>query len=379
MIGILYPRSILKRLMNGKPSFEKPSFYLEAAKDAGEEIVFFTLADIHWKKEKIWGWNGAKRFRVKQPLPLVIINRTRSNDFYTKDRIRRLKQLGRIVFNEHNVVSKLDIHHILSQNRRLLPYLPMTDAASSSKVSELLQQTPTLFLKPRTASVGTGIIRVRKVNDDTFAEINVLGKTKRTKVSVPQIMSIVKRRKRGYLVQQGITLMEYKGKPVDFRVSIQKDGRGRWQYTGMVGKVARKGSIVTNLHCGGKSLKAGELFEHWGWDGPKLEGKIARLGLRIAKSLDERLPHLADLGLDIALDEQQHPWFIEANLRDLRVTFRNAGEKTKWRATFANPVHYAVYLNRQLKEAMQQKEAAEEQDNREEKHKDEAPLGEELA
>lgn len=350
MIGILYPRPMLSRLISGKRSFEKPSFYLETARKTGEEIVFFSLPDIDWKKGKVRCWDGVNPVLFKRPLPPVIINRTRLNRVYFKNAIQRLKQMGLVIFNEHNVISKLEIHNILSRNPKILSYLPATNAVTHHSVKDLLEQNSSLFLKPRTASIGNGIIRIRKINDDTFAETNVLGRTKRKKMDINQIVENIKKKKRSYLVQQGISLMTYKGKLVDFRVSMQKDGKGRWQYTGMVGKLAKRGSIVTNLHCGGKSVKVSKLFQKWDWNESEIERKIVEMGLCIAKTLDKELPHIADLGLDIALDEQQHPWFIEANFRDLRITFRNAGEKEKWRATFATPIYYASYLNKQLSE-----------------------------
>ncbi len=350
MIGILYARPMLRGLMNGRRSFEKPSFYLEAARQSGEEIIFFSLSDINWTQKRVRSWNGAKMVQLEREIPPVIINRTRTNNAYSKKMIQRLKQMGKFIINEHNVVSKLEIHHILSKNNTLLPHLPMTSSVTHHSVKKLLEQNTSLFLKPSTSSVGKGIIRIRKIRNDTVAEINVLGRTKRRKVTINQIVRMVNKQRRDYLVQQGITLMAYKGNPVDFRVSVQKDGNGCWQYTGMVGRVAQKGAVVTNLHCGGKSLKVSELFQNWGWDGAEIERKMADLGIRIAETLDKNLPPIADLGLDIALDEQQQPWLIEVNFRDLRITFRDAGEEEKWRATFANPVHYAAYLNRQMKE-----------------------------
>ncbi|QGQ94915.1 YheC/YheD family protein [Paenibacillus psychroresistens] len=350
MIGVLYPESLLNQLIRKKFSYEKPDFYVEAARKTGSEIIFFCLSDISWKKGTVKSWNGAEAELVKRELPPVIINRTRTNSPLHKKWIQRLKARGKIIFNEHNVISKLKIHHILSKNNKLLPYLPVTDSVTHQSVSELIEQNPCLFLKPRSASVGNGIIRISRNNQDMVAEVNILGQTKRHKVGIDQIINLIKSKKRSYLVQQGISLMEYEGNPVDFRVSIQKDGKGRWHYTGMVGKVAKKGAIVTNLHCGGHSIKVSELFRNWGWKGVEIERKVSKLGILIAQTLDQELPHIADLGLDIAIDEHQHPWLIEANFRDLRITFRDAGEKDKWRATFATPVYYAAHLIKKLKE-----------------------------
>lgn len=336
--------------MKGKRSFEKPDFYIETASKIEEEIIFFSLLDINWRTGTIQGWNGIDPIRVNRALPPVIINRTRTNHPNTKMLIQRLKRMGKIIFNEHNVISKLEVHHILTNNTKLLPYLPPTHSVTHHSVKDLLEQNTCLFLKPSTSSVGNGILRIRKINNNTVAEINILGRTKMYKVSIPQIVRFVKRKKSDYLVQGGVSLMTYNGNPVDFRVSMQKNGKGRWQYTGMVGRVAKKGSIVTNIHCGGQSLKATELFQNWGWNGPRIERSIAKLGLRIAKTLEKELPYIADLGLDIALDEWQHPWLIEVNFRDLRITFRDAGDNETWRATFATPIYYADYLIRQLNE-----------------------------
>lgn len=344
MIGILYHLSTLRRLIKGKKSFEKPAFYSKTAREIGEEVLFLSLSDIKWTKETVLGWDGVKRARTEKKIPTVIINRMRTNNSHVRRSIQRLKRLGIIIFNEHNVISKLKVHHIMSRNHELLPHLPATDSVTRQSVEDLLEQNHSLFLKPRTASVGNGIIRIRRKNSRAIVEINVLGQTKRKNVGIGRIVKIVGKKKKKYLVQQGISLMRYKNKPVDFRVSMQKNGEGQWQYTGAVGRIAKKGAIVTNLHCGGLSIKTSELFQNWGWNGPEIEQNLEAIGLRIAKTLEAELPMVADLGLDIALDEHQHPWFIEANFRDLRVTFRDAGEKEKWRATFATPIHYAAYL-----------------------------------
>jgi len=345
MIGMLYPRSLIVRLMRGGRSFEKPEFYVRAAREAGEEMWFFALADVDWRSGTARGWNGVDPVWKTRPIPDVILNRTRTTRAAARRAISRLRRMGKHVCNERNVVSKLTIHRILAKEPSLLPHLPETASLSAKSVSALLANNANVFLKPSRASVGNGIIRISRVGEDTVAEVNRLGRTERRRIDVRRLSSLVGKR-RGYLVQQGIALMKYRGRPVDFRVSIQRGPDGSWQCTGMVGKVARKKAIVTNLHCGGTSVKAEELFREWGWNPEEVRAKVADLGVRIASALERGLPPIADLGLDIALDEQGHPWFIESNFRDLRITFRNAGDRRTWMSTFETPVRYAASLLR---------------------------------
>lgn len=355
MIGILYHRTMLHRLIRGKRSFEKPGFYMKSARDVGEEVIFFSLADVNWRRGTVKAWKGRGFLKVNRPIPPVIINRTRTNHEFTKQRIQRLKSMGKVIFNEHNVISKLEIHHILSQNPRLLPHLPATEVLSLQSIQDLLEHNSMLFLKPSTASIGNGIIRISRAGQGVVADINMKGRTRRKKVNLHRIIRLAKKRSRHYLVQQGVNLMKYKNMPVDFRVSMQKNGDGRWQYIGAVGKAGKRNSIVTNLHCGGISVSSSKLFQYWGWDPSSMERKFAKLGLRIARTLERELPHIADLGMDIAIDDTQHLWFIETNFRDLRITFRNAGEREKWRATFATPVQYAAYLIRRMNDSEAEK------------------------
>ncbi|WP_221413080.1 YheC/YheD family protein, partial [Peribacillus simplex] len=54
-----------------------------------------------------------------------------------------------------------------------------------------------------------------------------------------------------YLIQQGIHLLRYQGRPFDLRVLTQRSPSGQWVSTGIIGRVAAKNKIITNHHSGG--------------------------------------------------------------------------------------------------------------------------------
>ena len=62
--------------------------------------------------------------------------------------------------------------------------------------------------------------------------------------------------------------------------------------------------------------------------------------------LASRLHRLGDVGLDIGVDQEGNPQFIEMNGRDQRYSFAKGGLKKVFYNTYANPIRYAVYLAR---------------------------------
>lgn len=72
--------------------------------------------------------------------------------------------------------------------------------------------------------------------------------------------------------------------------------------------------------------------------------KIYDLSLEICQTLEKSHPGFADAGLDIGIDQRGKPWFIEVNFRDLRYSFRSAGEPQMFQNTYFHPMCYAKFL-----------------------------------
>ena len=268
------------------------------------------------------------------------------SDKYKED-IRALKANGIIIFNEWNRYTKLDVYDVLNQYDEIKDYLPKTKKATSENVHSMLKEFSKLIIKPNSSSLGLGVMKLEKIAKDhvlTYYSRKSKNWCKLTFTEeFPEVLS--RKLKTGkYIVQEYIELARYKGNPFDLRVSCQKNENGKWQVTGMVGKVAMRKSIVTNVAKGGTVQRFSTLINDTSLNRKEIKSKINRLSLQIAKILEIHFPNLADIGLDIGITKDGVPKFIECNGRDLRYSFRNGKMYKTWKKTYATPMGYARYL-----------------------------------
>lgn len=118
-----------------------------------------------------------------------------------------------------------------------------------------------------------------------------------------------------YIIQQGISLLKHEGLPFDLRVLTQKNLRGSWETTGILGRVAAPGKIITNIHGGGRLATFEELVQPHlsNTRFQELRNELYRLGIHTAVQLQQTFPRLKEIGIDIALDGSGRPWILEVN------------------------------------------------------------------
>lgn len=349
-VGILISGSVYNGIPRRRTGFERLSFYEEAGRKFNFIPCFFRLKDIKLDQDLIQVYvKDENNNYTKQliTLPKVIHNRGLSLTKMENRKIQYLIDRGTIIFNNKNRYGKYKVHEVLSNNKELCSHLPVTYKANEETIYQMLEKYDSLIIKPSSGSLGSGVMLIEKKTDRNVWTYRNKRTNKWNSISftnqLPENLKTLFS-KRTFIVQQRIPLACYQGNPFDLRVSVQKNETGKWQVTGIVGKVAKSGNFVTNVARGGSVSTLEVLLRGKKLDVNIVSDRIKEFVIKAATYLESEFDGLADLGFDIGITEEGFPMFIEINGRDLRITFRNAKMKKTWKATHITPLSYARYL-----------------------------------
>lgn len=212
------------------------------------------------------------------------------------------------------LVSKMLKNNLMLKSSELAQHMPLTKYLNRHRLSSMLDQYRMVYVKPDLGSQGRGVIRVEKIKQSYRYQEGLHVHTFKNFDSM--YASISKQfGQKEYLVQKGVHLLKYKGRPFDFRIMIQRNPKRKWECTGTLGRLAHPGKAVTNGSQGGTIYDPSVLLA------PFADKRMTAAALRrmnrlanvTALRLSRSYPQLNELGLDIALDRKLKPWILEAN------------------------------------------------------------------
>ncbi|MFD0716186.1 YheC/YheD family protein [Paenibacillus sp. GCM10027626] len=232
--------------------------------------------------------------------------------------------------------------NVLLQSHELQQFIPATKPWSPSCFQMMLDQYAMIYLKPDIGTFGKGVIRAEKKPHGVYTF--QLGTRLYTFSSLEQMIDRLQRiiGTRRYIVQQGIHLLSHMQRRFDIRVMIQKNPANEWEATGIIGRLGNPRKIVTNYHSGGTPLPFELLMQSYLSldEMPQYQASLNQLGIEVARQLEQQLPSLKEIGVDVAIDLSLQPWILEVNTRPDPYIFRKLNDKAVFRKIYCYCVGY---------------------------------------
>lgn len=291
-------------------------------------LYYFYPDGVQFHRRRILGHRYENGRWIKRyfPWPVIVYNRIVSRSLERRKAVQALIQRflldADLQFFNSRFLDKWEVYEILSKEPGLGAHLPATALMHTANLNDFLDRYKEVFLKPRAGSMGKGIIKILKTPVDKYhyaLSRESSGRFKQAK-NFPHLMhklAPLKLIPSQYVVQQGIKMSRYQGRIFDLRALMQKDGQGRWVFTGMGARVAARGKFITHIPNGGRAVPLYELEKEL-FPSSEQRGKMwkdtAKLALRCAAVLEKQTRlKLGVLSMDIAMDESGHFWVIEIN------------------------------------------------------------------
>lgn len=257
------------------------------------------------------------------------------------------------------VPSKWNKTKVILQNQSLSLYVPDTRKYDLDVLIEMLALYAMVYIKPDRGSYGIGVMRaeqrtvaLRPSNSQYNNEINPtedniehsedkimyilrFGKTTEIFFTPEELHQTILTRTKGriYLIQKGIDLLRHQDCPFDLRVLTQKNPVGRWETTGMLGRVAAPQKIVTNYNSGGSIFSVNALLKKHMSPAEALStiNHLRIMGIQIAEQLESTYPGIKEIGLDVAMDPHMDMWLLEVNTLPSIIIFKIFPDKSIYR------------------------------------------------
>lgn len=330
---------------------------VRACQKRGAYVYFITPDHIDSVTGQIEGWVYDEGWKKRvMPIADVVNNRLTSRKLENKPSVQHFvkevkSRYGTVTYNE-KFLDKNEVFEALKSESSLKRYLPESHSLKSFAVLKNMCQTyPVIFLKPVRGSLGKGIIRISRQSDGTYMTLSTKlgGVQKQAYPSLSKLFAGLsgKMKTTKYQIQQGLHLIDFGKKPVDFRALVQKNRAGKWKVTSIVARIAGGSHFVSNLARGGSLSTVREAVNKSLLPGDAKKNAYVSLhkaALSIAEGIDATIPaHFGELGIDLAMDYSGKVWLIEVNSKPSKNDNTPLNDN-KIRPSVITMLDYSAYL-----------------------------------
>ncbi|HLT58821.1 MAG: YheC/YheD family protein [Limnochordales bacterium] len=320
----------------------------------------FGPRDVNWERRCIHGytyagvWPLGRWRRGVFPFPDVVYDRLQTRRAeWSAPYVRFRERLARHVpvwFNAMGFFDKWRMHQELSKSPVLARLLPHTERYSGpAQLERFLRTSRSVFLKPIGGSLGLGIICVRRTGSGYAVAYQLKDRAVVYPVgNLARVGRLVARAvgHRPYIIQEGLPLATWRGRPIDVRILVQRTAGGQWTLTKMYVRIAAPGSFTANLSRGGQGARPGPVLRRvFGARHAALLRQLHATGLQCAREMENLLQGtVGELGIDLGIDRRGRLWLIEVNSKPFLQMTREAGSPRTLALSVQRPLRFARYM-----------------------------------
>jgi hypothetical protein len=342
-----------------RPIGERSLFFsklLSVKKSVGALPFVFGEQHINWETGLIKGYffHDSAWQVCEVPFPNVVYDRLPNRKSERNPALKKVKEILQkdylIPWYNPGFFNKMDIYERLQQEPTVIEYLPETHSFTSfSAIEFMLSKYGHVYLKPNNGSLGLGVHQILydkadshyycRYRDQTgenrlrkFTTLEGLFKSTLSKRSLDKI-----------IVQQGIHLLRYNQRTVDFRVHTNKDEQGNWHVTAIAAKIAGPGSVTTHVRSGGEIKTLEEIFTNE--ECLLFKEKLTNVALLLSQALERNMEGiLGEIGFDLGIDRNGSVWLFEANSKPGRSIFKHPELKEFDLLTRKLSIAFSIFL-----------------------------------
>lgn len=322
-------------------------------------VYFFTAESINWKKQSISGYilsaDGKEWLEFRLPFPDIIYDRGAGyagNERAMVEGVRsRFRKMPEIQFINSSKLKKWQVHQRLSKYKETQKYLPATiNSCGLADIREMLKKHSFLFLKSSGGSGGKSVFALEKNTQGyCFRYYHKGCHQKRYGANLDDLrteMKTIGLKPERVIIQQGIRLVHYRNRPLDLRVLLVKDKHGDWKAVYNQARVAKKGTIITNVCLGGEAMNYRDIFSaiRKRYPGIPPDKKIRRICIMLAWYIEQEFGPFGEIGMDIGVEVDGRVWLLEANSKPSKLPEKGIEETIGISPQFLMTLEYAMFL-----------------------------------
>ena len=317
--------------------------------DIQVKLFAFTPADIRWKARRIVGLTrrGGKWQENVFPFPAVIYNRC-----YTRKSkvIQRLKsRIGsKKCFNVINHLNKWTVYQVLHESF-LQSYVPESFLYQENSLHVILEKYKLLYLKPYYGNRGRGVYRLEQADNgeihlstNSLAPSHIYGSEEDVQ---EQMNKLIGKKKKEYMIQQGIRSSLIGQQLFDIRALVQKNIQGDWTVTSTITRVAYPAYYNTSIYDAAFDFESlcTRLFPSNETVDAFLES-IRSVSVNVAQLLEYKLGTFGEVSVDFVLDQAEKLWIIEVNGSPQKNIYEDIQDFQHKSLIYRRPIEFAYYL-----------------------------------